>query len=127
MARLIIDPVPDQLKLPFFLWTREAVAALVADRLGLPLSVWTVGSYLKCWGFTPQRPIRRAFEQSPVQVQHWLEEEYPGFENRPPRKKRKYFGVMRWGFAPISPLGGLTANVASPRWLSPRENGSAAT
>jgi transposase len=28
--------------------------------------VRSVGEYLKRWGFTPQKPIRRAYEQSPV-------------------------------------------------------------
>jgi hypothetical protein len=42
---------PEQLKLPFYLWTREAVALLIKRRFGLQLSVWTVGRYLKRWSF----------------------------------------------------------------------------
>ena len=29
------------------------------------------------WGYTPQKPLRRAYEQNPKAVQKWLEEEYP--------------------------------------------------
>lgn len=77
IARSIQDRTPDQLKLPFYLWTREAVAALIAQRFGIQLSVWTVGRYLERWGFTPQKPVRRAFEQDRAAVARWLKEEYP--------------------------------------------------
>jgi transposase len=58
IVRTITDRTPDQLKLPFYLWTREAVGRLIEDRFGIPLSVWTVGRYLAQWGFTPQKPAR---------------------------------------------------------------------
>jgi transposase len=77
VARAIRDKNPDQLKLPFFLWTREAVRDLIECRFGIRLSLVAVGNYLRRWGFTPQKPIRRAFEQDRVRVRRWLEEEYP--------------------------------------------------
>jgi transposase len=55
--------MPDQLKLPFGLWTREAVQHVIADRFGIILSRWQVGRYLKSWGYTPQKHIHKAFEQ----------------------------------------------------------------
>ncbi|WP_241781454.1 helix-turn-helix domain-containing protein [Acidithiobacillus thiooxidans] len=36
-----------------------------------------VGKYLKRWGFTPQRPVKRALEQNPEVVRQWLEQDYP--------------------------------------------------
>jgi len=36
---------------------------LIAQRYGIDVSVWTVGRYLRGWGFTPQKPLRRAYEQ----------------------------------------------------------------
>src|SRR6056297_622563 len=60
VVRMITDKCPDQLKLPFALWTRSAVKQLIEDRYDLSLSVSTVGRYLKRWGFTPQKPMRRA-------------------------------------------------------------------
>lgn len=77
LIRAITDRHPDQLKLPFYLWTREAVGALIEQRFGTSLSVWTVGRYLKQWGFTPQKPLRRAYEQDPVAVQRWIDDVYP--------------------------------------------------
>lgn len=73
----IKDRCPDQIKLPFALWTRDAVAQLINERFSVKISRWTAGRYLKRWGFTPQKPARRAFEQNPELVQRWLDTEYP--------------------------------------------------
>ncbi|MBX7211572.1 MAG: IS630 family transposase [Verrucomicrobiaceae bacterium] len=77
VRRLITDKLPEQLKLPFALWTRKAVAQLLAKRYGLKLPVRTMGLYLKRWGFTPQKPMKRACEQRPKEVKEWLEQQYP--------------------------------------------------
>ena len=45
IVNALIDHHPEQLKLPFYLWTREAVAQLIEQRFGIRLSVWTVGRY----------------------------------------------------------------------------------
>lgn len=82
VARTLRDKMPDQLKLPFYLWTREAVVALAERRFGKRISVWTAGRYLKRWGFTPQKPMRRAYEQSEAAVRRWVEEEYPAIRAR---------------------------------------------
>jgi transposase len=65
------------LRLPFALWTQEAVRDLIAKQYGLRLSKRTVGRYLNAWGFTPQKPARVAYEKNPKQVKRWLEEDYP--------------------------------------------------
>ncbi len=46
IAKTVVDRCPEQLKLPFYLWTREAVAQLIERRFGIRLSIWTVGRYL---------------------------------------------------------------------------------
>jgi transposase len=93
IAKALKDSRPEQLKLPFFLWTREAVAELVKRRFGVTLSRWTAGRYLKRWGFTPQKPVRRAWEQNSAAVKRWVEEEYPEI-----RKEAKQQGaVIYWG------------------------------
>ncbi len=63
--------------MPFALWTREAVQTLIQDRYDLALSLSTIGRYLKRWGFTPQKPLRRAYERDLEAVRRWFEEEYP--------------------------------------------------
>lgn len=93
VRRLIKDKFPEQLKLAFGLWTREAVQQLILDRFGIELSRWQVGRYLKSWGYTPQKPIRKAFEQKPAQVRAWLDKEYPAIKRRATKEKGTiYFG-----------------------------------
>src|SRR5919109_3261725 len=49
---LVREATPDQLGLPEFLWTREAVAELITRRYGLRLARTTMGAYLRGWGFS---------------------------------------------------------------------------
>lgn len=77
IVNLITDRCPDQLKMPFMLWTREAVGMLIERRFGIKMAVRSVGNYLKRWGFTPQKPLRRAYERQDKAVKIWLEETYP--------------------------------------------------
>jgi transposase len=93
IAKTVIDRCPDQLKLPFYLWTREAVGQLIERRFGIRLSVWTVGRYLARWNFTPQKPVRQAFERNPEAVRLWLEQEYPAIR----REAKKERAVIYWG------------------------------
>ncbi len=80
VVRTVKGRCPDQVKLPWVLWTRDAVARFIEDKFDICLSRWTVGRYLKRWGFTPQKPAKRALEQNPKAVQHWLETEYPAIK-----------------------------------------------
>jgi transposase len=91
--RLVRDRCPDQLRLPFALWTREAVGQLLEGQFGVQVSVWTVGRYLKAWGLTPQKPLRRAYEQDPVAVERWLRVEYPTIVRRAQAEK----ALIHWG------------------------------
>lgn len=92
-VKLIVGRCPDQLRLPFALWTREAVQQLLAERFGVEVSVWTVGRYLKRWGLTPQKPLRRAYEQDPEAVRRWLKEEYPAIREL----ARREGATIHWG------------------------------
>jgi len=77
LQNLIIDKMPDQLKLPFALWTRRAIVELIKREFGITIAIRTMGTYLKRWGFTPQKPKKKAYEQNDKAVKKWLEEEYP--------------------------------------------------
>lgn len=79
---IICDKRPEQMKLDFALWNRGAVATLIDREYGLKLTIRAVGNYLKRWGMTPQKPIKRAYEQKPEAVKAWLDEQYPAIEAR---------------------------------------------
>lgn len=89
----ICDKRPEQLKMEFALWNRAAVGQLIERECGITLSVRAVGNYLKRWGFTPQKPIKRAYEQRPEAVKAWLDEQYPKIEEQ----AKAEGGEIHWG------------------------------
>lgn len=93
VVKLITDREPEQLKLPFALWTREAVRSLIRRKFGVRVSLSTVGRYLARWGFTPQKPVRRAYERDPEAVERWLKEEYPAIRKRAKAER----ALIYWG------------------------------
>lgn len=82
IQELLDDKTPQELGIAAALWTRRAVAELIQKELGLRLATRTVGKYLRRWGYTPQKPVRKAYKQDPEQVARWLEQEYPEIEQR---------------------------------------------
>jgi transposase len=84
---------PDQLKLPFALWTAQAVRELIEDKLGKQLGLSTMQLYLKRWGFTSQRPLTRAIQRDPQKIKTWLEKDYPRIAARAKREK----AAIYWG------------------------------
>jgi transposase len=93
IRQLVIDKCPEQLKLPFFLWTRDAVRELIASKYGIRVSIRTAGNYLREWGFTVQKPTRRAYEQDGAAVERWLTEQYPALQHRAKQEK----ALIYWG------------------------------
>ncbi len=72
IQHLIADKTPDQLKMAYALWTREAVKELIAQEFKIKLAIRTVGNYLSHWGFSPQKPLKKAYEQNPKKVRHYV-------------------------------------------------------
>ena len=97
IAKLIRDRNPDQLKLPGFLWTRALVCELIDRRFGVRVAEKTAGRYLRTWGFSPQKPARRALEQNPELVSRWLEERYPEIEKRAHRERAQILWADEMG------------------------------
>jgi transposase len=93
LERLIRDKTPDQLRLEFALWTRAAIGELIHERYGIRLPVRTIGHYLKRWGFTAQKPLKRAYEQRPEEIDRWLKREYPAIA----RRARQQGAEIHWG------------------------------
>jgi transposase len=90
---LIIQNRPEQLKMDFCLWSRAALGQLISQEHGIDLQVRSIGKYLTRWGFTLQKPNKRAYEQKPEAAQDWLEGEYPGIEQR----ARSEGAEIHWG------------------------------
>jgi len=82
LKRLMIDKTPEQLKFKFTLWTRAAVRVVVYKLFKIDLPPRTISDYLKRWGFSAQKPVKRAYEQNPEAVSQWLNTVYPAIADR---------------------------------------------
>ncbi len=82
VQEVICRYLPDALGLPYALWSRAAVRELIWRRFRVRLAVRTMGTYLARWGFTAQKPLRRAYEQNRAEVRRWLQQDYPAIRAR---------------------------------------------
>ncbi len=82
---------PLQMKSTYALWTAKMVRKVISDRFGVKLSKMSVCRLLARLGLTPQRPIWRAYQQKPEEVQRWLNKEYPKIRSLARREKAQIF------------------------------------
>ena len=87
IQKIIETKTPEQIKLPFLLWSLEAVQMLVKTRYKKSIAKRTLSTLLKNWGFSAQKPAKKAMEQNPKTVKKWLEEDYPAIEKRAKKEK----------------------------------------
>ena len=120
IAKAIAERNPDQLRLPGFLWTRALVCDLIETRFGLRIAEKTAGAYLRRWGFTPQKPVRRAYEQSEPKVRAWLDERYPQIV----RQARRERAEILWGDEMGLRSDHTTGTSWSPRGKTPVVRGT---
>src|SRR6478736_5026238 len=93
LQQLIDTQSPQKLKISSALWTRQAVQELIKQQVAIRLPIRTVGEYLRRWGYTPQKPVRKAYKQDPKAVAEWLEKTYPTIEKRAAQEG----GEVHWG------------------------------
>jgi len=93
IQKMIVDKMPDQLKLPYALWTRKAIVDLIKRTYNIKVAIRTMGDYLNQWGFTPQKPKKKAYEQNDKAVKEWLQKEYPSIV----KKAKAENAEIHWG------------------------------
>ena len=93
IQKAITDKYPDQLKLDFALWTREAVKLVIRQKYDIDMPIRTVGEYLKRWRYTPQKPVQYAYERDKEDVKEWLESTYPEIKRLAKQEKADIY----WG------------------------------
>jgi transposase len=79
------------LSFPFALWTLAMVRELIWRKFDVRLSEVSVGRLLRTLGFTPQRPLYKVWQQDPVLVERWQQEEYPKIKARAKKEKALIF------------------------------------
>lgn len=93
IRKIIINKTPDQYKFGFVLWTREAIRLLIKEIFGKNCTLQTISNYMKKWGFTCQRPTKRASSQDVERVQHFMNCEYPEIVKKAKEENAQIF----WG------------------------------
>lgn len=82
IRNIITEKNPEQLRLKGCMWTRQNISELITQKYKINMPLSTLGYYLERWGFSVQRPVKRAYKQDPEQIEHWLNEAYPTIKER---------------------------------------------
>ena len=90
---IIVDKHPEQLRLKGCMWTRMNIAELIHRLYGMDMPLSTLGYYLARWGFSVQRPQKKAYKQNAEQVDAWLHDTYPAIAARAKAEKAEIY----WG------------------------------
>jgi transposase len=105
VSRWIVGKDPRQFGFDFGLWTRQIVAALIEEKLGISLKLTAVGRLLASLGITPQKPLRRAYERDPKAVEAWCQQTYPRLRRRARQQGATIFFLDEAGFSSEPNLG----------------------
>ena len=105
VRRWINGKDPRQYGFDFGLWTRQIVAALIAQKFGVRLGVTAVGRLLAELDSTPQKPLRRADERDPAAIERWKATAFPRLRARAKRDGAKIFFLDEAGVRSDQVLG----------------------
>ena len=95
LQKRLIEKNPEQYKMDFALWTRSAVQGLIKELYDIDMPIRTVGHYLKQWGFTPQKPVKRAYERNDKKVKEWMDKTYPEISRQAQEEGVRSTGAMK--------------------------------
>lgn len=87
LERIIIGKNPHQLNFGPALWTLPLVGQLITRLFDIVLDQSTVWRLLRKLGFTPQKPVRRAFQRNETEIRHWCEVEFPAIVRAAKRRQ----------------------------------------
>lgn len=91
LSKIIQTKNPLQLKFSYALWTLAMIRELIRRDFDVALSEVSVGRLMRRLGFSPQRPLYRAWQQDPVLVDQWRAHEYPKIAARAKRENALIF------------------------------------
>lgn len=105
IKRWILGRDPRQYGFDFGLWTRRIICNLIEQRMGIAIGLTAVGRLLAQMDITPQKPLRRAYERDPVEVDRWVEEQYPALRARARLYGAEIYFLDEAGFSSEPALG----------------------
>lgn len=130
LAKIIRARNPLQLNFEFALWTLAMVREVIRREFDINLSEVSVGRLMRRIGYTPQRPLYRAWQQDPALVESWRTKDYPKIARRAKREgaliffgdesgiRSDYHAGTTWGQRGITPVIKATGARYSMNMLS---------
>jgi transposase len=130
LAFMVHAHCPNQLSLGAGLWTLRLISALIEREFQTKLSMPTVGKVMHELGFSPQRPLHRAWEQDAELVARWKSSELPDLLARAKSKgarvlfadeagvRTDYHSGTTWGRRGQTPVVRRTAERVSVQMIS---------
>ncbi len=105
VRRWICGKDPRQYGFDFGLWTRQTIAALIKERMGIDMGLTAVGRLLAELNITPRKPLRRAYERDPEAIEKWKTQTYPEIRVRAQERGADIFFLDEAGIRSDCPLG----------------------
>lgn len=84
LTKIIREKNPLQFKFEYALWSLAMIRQLIRQKFDVSLSEVSIGRLMKRLGFSPQRPLYRAWQQNPELVENWRDKEFPKIARRCP-------------------------------------------
>ena len=108
LKEMMVGQCPDQMELPFALWSSTAIGALIHSLWGIKMGQRTISDYMRRWGYTPQKAAKRAYERSDKATQEWLLKEA--------RRRTKVVGAFPDGNSALMLVAARLRHVSSTHW-----------
>lgn len=93
LKEIVVGNSPEQMQLPFALWSSTAIRSLIHAQWRIDLPQTTISAYMKRWGYTPQKGSKQAYERSDKATREWLAQTYPYIKKR----AASHGGEIFWG------------------------------
>lgn len=105
LLRIVTERSPEDYGFESALWTRWMVRDVIFEEFGKKVGITTAGRILKRMRLSPQRPLRRAAEQNPKEVDAWKNAEYPRIQEMGRREGAEIFFADEAGISTTSQSG----------------------
>jgi transposase len=105
VRRWIVGKDPRQYGFDFGLCTRSIIAEMIQNRFDVSLTLPSIGRLLTSLDITPQKPLRRAYDQDGEEIRRWQEAKYPALRKRAKQRGAEIFFLDEVGMRSDSPLG----------------------
>ncbi len=97
LRQMIINQTPEKIGLNYLLWTRRSIQMAAMKLLNIFIPLRTISHYMKRFGFTPQKPLRKAYEQNLKIVKKWIKTDYPKIKEKAKNEKAEIHWVDETG------------------------------